>query len=136
VEGDAALVPAQRAWRVLLHGIAEPGCITVALNGVPQTVSWAYHAAREELSFAPISLAPGDRLDVRVETVAGSLLGQRDRRAEAVRHLLWNFKVDNIAVLQELDDRLPELLDGSLPLEVFANRLKGAHLNALRDVLT
>ena len=44
--------------------------------------------------------------------------------------------MSDVNTCQELDDRLDELLAGTLPLEFFAGRLKGAHLDALRTTIS
>ena len=134
-EGETALIPAQRTWRIALHGLARPERVLLRVNGVEQAVPWRYAAQVEELAFDEVSLTPADRLELRIDIRAGSLIGRRDRRADKVRKLLWNFLVSDVNTCQELDNRLPELLAGTLSLELFATRLKGAHLDALRNAL-
>jgi hypothetical protein len=134
-EGDAGLIPARRSWRIALHGLARPDRLVLRVNGVEQNVPWRYGALSEELALDELTLAPSDRLELRVEVRAGSLTGRRDRRADKVRKLLWNFLVPDVNVCQKLDDRLPELLAGALPLEQFAARLSGGQLDALRNAL-
>lgn len=134
-EGEIGLVPAKRACSIAVHGVARPDSIQVMVNGSEVPCSWEYGELLEELSLDAVTLSPTDRLEVRISVDVGDLMGGRDRRTEKIRKLLWNFKVEDVNTCQEIDDRLDELLAGQLPLELFADRLKGAHLNALRTVV-
>lgn len=138
-EGDVSLIPAQREMRLHLHGIARPDVVKLILNGVelnePLNQIWHYAETSEELEVGPVMLTPADRLELWVSVEAGALLSRRDRRAEKVRKLLWNFLVNDASTCQELDNRMNDLLAGRLPLELFANRLKGAQLDALRNTI-
>ena len=134
-QGKPGLAPARRAYGILLHGVTRPAQVAARVNGVEAGVNWEYDAAREELRIANISLTPADGLELTVAGEGGALLGKRDRRAEKVRKLLWNFQVSDVATCQELDERMDELLAGKLALESFAPRLKGAQINAIRNVI-
>jgi alpha-glucosidase (family GH31 glycosyl hydrolase) len=134
-EGELSQIPAQRTWNIALHGIARPDSVTLALNGVAQAVDWSYGAESESLEVAGISLTPSNSLELRIAVNAGSLIGRRDRRPERIRKLLWNFLVTDVNTCQELDNRIPELLSGLLPLEFFATRLSGGQMNALRETI-
>jgi hypothetical protein len=134
-EGRCELLPAQREYTLALHGVARPETVSAHINGAVVAIQWEYIPAREELRVTGIRLTPADAFELRAAVEAGSLLGRRDRRAEKVRKLLWNFQVADVNTCQELHDRVDELLAGTLPLEHFATRLKGAHLNALRDTI-
>jgi len=134
-EGETSLVPAERTYHLALHGVCRPDEVGLWINGAEMPVTWEYGETTEELSLDGVALKPGERLELRVAVQGGSLLGRRDRRADKVRKLLWNFLVSNVNTCQELDDRMGELLAGTLPLEQFANRLKGAHLDALRRTI-
>lgn len=135
VEGTRELAPARRAYRVALHGILRPETVTARVNGVAVEAAWEYGETSAELVVDGLSLTPADAFELRIATQAGSLLSRRDRRPEKLRKLLWHFLVSDVNTCQELDDRLDELLAGSLPLEFFATRLKGAHLDALRNTI-
>ena len=139
ITGDLSLVPARRAIRLHLHGMTRPDQVKLSLNGAALDggleQGWQVAEASEELIIGPLTLTPADRLELNVCVEAGSLLGRRDRRAEQVRKLLWNFLVSDANTCQELDRRVDDLLSGRLPLELFANRLKPAHLDALRSTI-
>ncbi len=134
-EGETGLAPARRTYHLALHGICRPDQVALRVNGAELPVSWEYGELTEQLSLDGVEIGPGDRLELRIAVNAGSLLGRRDRRPEKVRKLLWNFLVDDINICQELDNRMDELLGGTLPLEAFANYLNGAHLDALRRTI-
>ncbi len=107
----------------------------LSLSGSVTEQDWSYSEAFETLEIGPLTLTPAGQLELTVSVEAGSLLGRRDRRPEKVRKLLWNFLVSDADTCSELDRRLDELLSGRLPLELFANRLKPAHLYALRSTI-
>ena len=135
VEGETSLAPARRTYCLALHGICRPDQVSLRVNGAEQPASWGYGELTEELSLDGVAISPADRLELRVAVNTGSLIGRRDRRPEKVRKLLWNFLVDDVNTCQELDNRLAELLGGTLSLDLFANRLQGAHLDALRRTI-
>jgi alpha-glucosidase (family GH31 glycosyl hydrolase) len=134
-EGELTLIPARRTWRIALHGVTRPDSVALTLNGVEQTVDWSYGAESESLELDGVVLTPSDSLELRIAINAGSLIGRRDRRPERIRKLLWNFLVTDVNTCQELDNRIPELLSGLLPLEFFATRLSGGQMNALRETM-
>ena len=133
--GEIGLVPARRTYQVALHGICRPDKVVLRVNGTELPISWGYGELTEELSLDGVEIGTGDRLELRIAVNTASLLGRRDRRPEKVRKLLWNFLVDSVNTCQELDNRLDELLEGTLPLDAFANHLQGAHLDALRRTI-
>jgi hypothetical protein len=70
-----------------------------------------------------------------VSVNSGSLMGQRDRRAEKVRKLLWNFLAADVNASQAFEEHLSALLDGTLALDYFAYWFTGGQMNALRNVI-
>lgn len=127
--GEAGVLPPQRRYTLVVHGVAAPGALTLTHNGAALTPAAAYAADPETLTVEAPALQPGDTLTL---TLTASF-SARDRRAERVRRLLSAFKLDT-GLKQRLDDDLPQLLAGALPVQGYAG-LTDAQLNALEAAL-
>ena len=130
VQGDAAVVPARRAWHVSVRGIAQPARLEVRVNGTLQAVGHRYDAEQETLTLDPVALTPADTLAVTVAAGPGArLVAPRDRRAETVRTYLRAFRLD-AWLKHRLATDLPHLLAGRQSLRSYTG-LKDAQLGAL-----
>ncbi len=128
VVGDASVVPAERDYTIVLHGVVAPEAIT--LNG--RAVTAGYDAQAETLTVPVGALKPGAGVRLEVSVSAGSLRETRDRRAEAVRALLRSMRLDS-RVKGQIDGDLPLLLRGERGVERYA--LTDAQAAALAQAL-
>ena len=132
--GDAHVVPPQRAYQLVVHGIIQPDQISLTLNNqsaTPDTI--AYDPLTETLTIMVAGLKPTDALYLTISTSQTSLLSKRDRRAETIRQMLWTFKLDT-RIKAQVDHDLPDLLSGAHSLTRY--NLSDAQLSALAHVLS
>lgn len=131
--GDLEFVPGLRTVEWVIHGIIQPGQLSLQVNGkIVERPASRYDADREALTVMTGDLRPTDALQLTLATDQPSLLSTRDRRAECVRRMLRSFLVDNQVKVQ-IDGDLPRLLEGELALSRYA--LSAAQASALESVL-
>jgi hypothetical protein len=93
--GDQNVLPAQRDYGLLVHGIANPDAIQLLRNDTSLPASFHYDPLGETLTLAPIRLQPGDALRLTISRSSASLLGGRDRRREKLRKYLAAFQLES-----------------------------------------
>jgi hypothetical protein len=134
VVGDISLIPAQREYKIVLHGMVNPERVEISLNGDPYKAEFTYDSNGEMLSFASIVLTPTDSLSIVISTHGDTLLSKRDRRAEALDHMLRSFKLDTWTKAAIARD-LPAILSGEkLLIEYYG--LKDSQISALTHLLS
>ena len=129
-EGNAAVIPAQRAYRLNCYGVVTPDTVDVTVNGLSRPVEWGYDQALEKVTLGDILLAPQDTLVVLLSIRQGSLLSRRDRSVEAVRKLLHAFKLDS-DIKNSIDHEIPAIKADPSRLTRFQRHLSEAQLGAL-----
>ncbi len=134
VEGDPALIPAQRAYQIVVRGVAQPETTALMVNGALRTPSWGYDEPTETLTLAPITLTPADELALSLSVSRHSLLSKGDRSLEAVRKLLRAFRLDTGRKL-EIDRDWAQIQSSALSLRRYAG-LTDAQIAALESIFT
>jgi hypothetical protein len=131
--GDVRLVPAQRSYQFIVHGIVQPEQVTLTVNSQPVTTdARVYDPVTECLTVTAAGLQPADTLRLTASTRTPALLSKRDRRAETIQEMLRAFRLDT-RVKAEVWRDLPALLGGKRTLECYA--LSDAQAQALAHVL-
>jgi hypothetical protein len=135
-EGELSplVVPAQRTYHLVFHGLRQPDALTVQVDGAALTPTPVYAEDAGRLELGGISMTPHQRLEVSLSVAEGSLLDRRDRRSAAVERLLLAFNLGANAC-HAVYNALPAILSGRASLRQFANRLKPAQLEALETVI-
>src|SRR5262249_5638422 len=127
--GQPDLIPPQRRYELIFHGLAEPEQVAVALNGQPGApASSAYDPLAETLTVTLAAVKPTDVLRLELSTTQPSLRAQRDRREETFHARLRAFRLDS-RVKERLHRDLPGLLAGTLTLSRY--ELSDAQVSAL-----
>ena len=134
VEGDVTQVPEGRTCRLVVHGIRRPDQISVTANGAGQPIRFGYDETAEALTLEPLPLGPADALRLALSVSHGALLSRRDRRVETCRKMLHAFALD-AEVKWQIDNALPNILAGRVPLQRWGNALSGGQMAALRDAI-
>lgn len=129
-QGDTSLVPAERVYTVVVHGLRRPDRVQLTIDGHDREPAYVYDETAETLSLPDIVLAPSSELTLTCSLRAGSLLSRRDRRLETCRSMLRAFRLDT-GVKHRLDLDLPAILAHPALLMNHSADLKEAHLSAL-----
>jgi len=127
--GDASVLPAQRAYQLVVYGLAEPSGIEVEINGAAYTPATEYDSAKGTLTLSGLNLRPSDTSRFTLHAAPST----RDHRAGHVLHLLRAFHLDSW-LKQRLADDLPKLLSGELSVRGYAG-LKDSQVAAMESVL-
>ncbi|MBK8050905.1 MAG: DUF5110 domain-containing protein [Anaerolineales bacterium] len=131
--GDLSVLPMQRTYEAVIHGVVEPAQIELTINGAAALAEVVrYDAETETLSVVLGAIAPTGACEVKLSNAGEALESRRDRRAEKVRTMLRSFKVDN-QVKARIDAELPQLMAGEINLSRYA--LTGAQSEALAQVI-
>ena len=132
--GDLAQIPPQRTYRLVLRGVRQPDDVRIAINDGEHGAPFSFDDATETLTVAGVALRPADTLRLTVMVRSGTLLSRRDRRPEICRKLLRAFRTDT-EVKRQIDNDLPGLLAGCMPLQKYGRALSDAQMGALASVL-
>jgi hypothetical protein len=133
-QGDAAIIPAGRRFRLVFHSLSRPDEVEVRVNGQPVPADVAYDEVRETLIVGEIALGPGDALQVTASVKMGELLARTDHRTEACRRLLRAFRAET-GLKHRIDLALPDLIAGRGRLAQFGGELTDAQMLALAETL-
>lgn len=132
--GDTTLIPQEREHHLHFYGVAEPGQVTVMIDGATQAVNWRYDAEREVIHAEPLRLAPGAQARITIQAADGSpLLSRRDRTRETVQAMIGAFRLDSLAKAWTVE-RLDGLIAGPESLADFGMELTTAQARALLEV--
>ncbi len=151
VEGDLALVPARRTFKLVVRGVSLPDRVSLTINNAEHNLDrklerkldrvlpssgqdFSYDEQTETLAVQGVVLGPADKLALELAVGSGMLLAKRDRRLETCRKLLRAFRLDT-GIKQQIDDDLVNILQGHSSLIKHSRTLGDAHLNALQSVL-
>jgi hypothetical protein len=133
-EGDRSLVPARRAYRVIIKGVRKVDGFAATVNGAPVELSYSYDAALETMTCSGLAISPADSATVTLDVRSGSLLGMRDRTAEKVSAMLRAFDLETRAK-HGIDAGLPALMADINKLADFWVDLKDEQAIALAEVI-
>jgi alpha-glucosidase (family GH31 glycosyl hydrolase) len=131
VEGEAAFVPAQRQYTLLIRGVVEPAQVVMQINQAHCPAQTAYDPATQTLTVTAALLTPQDGLTLTL-TASGCLLSQADHRPAKVRAMLRTMPIESY-LKQQIDADLPALLSGERSMQEYAG-LSDAQVNALQNV--
>jgi hypothetical protein len=133
-QGDTRHLPAQRSFDLHFYGLRQPEQVKVWVNGVAVEAESTWDESKAQLTVASLKLSQTDRLDVELTVSDGSLLNERDRRAEKVRKMLHAFHLESI-VKQRIDLALPMLLADPNQIGQAGSYLTDSQLAALKNAL-
>ncbi|HEX7598287.1 MAG TPA: TIM-barrel domain-containing protein, partial [Polyangia bacterium] len=89
-EGEPSVLPPDRRYELVFHGLRQPDTVTVFLNGAEVG---AHRQPGAALRLDEITLSPADCLKVQLSVREGTLLSHRDHRAGQVEKLLLAFNL-------------------------------------------
>ena len=133
-QGDISLIPPERTYSLVLHGIRRPDRVQLSIGGRCRPVEYEYDETAEALSIAGIVLTPSDELTLTCSVRAGTVLSRRDRRLETCRKMLRAFRLDTDAK-HRIDQDLPAILENPALLLNHGAYLADSHLAALSSVI-
>lgn len=133
VEGDGALIPAERSYHIQVRGVSKPGKVSLAVNGVMRDVEMVYDAKTLTCSVRVDPMTPGDALELSLVAGEKTLLSDVDARPQAVRRLLTAMRI-NSWLKQVLDKDMGMLLSGERSPRVYPY-LNDAQVGALENIL-
>jgi len=133
-QGDISLVPAERTYNLVVHGIRHPDHLQLLIRGQDRLVDYTYDEVAETLSIVGIIVTPTDELTLTCGVRAGTLLSHRDRRLETCRKMLRAFRLDT-AAKHQVDQDLLDILDKPALLMNHSAYLADSHLAALSSVI-
>lgn len=133
--GDLSLIPANRSFKLSFHGIKIPDQVEILVNGSPLVKSDPAGTIfdNQGTPWIEIIMKPTDELVVILSSSADSLLDKTDHRLEHIRKMLQSFRL-NTNVKHRIDQALPRLMSGELPLYRFPE-LTESQMNALAHAL-
>ncbi len=114
--GDGSVIPAQRAYTLIVHGLARPGKVTLKVNHVERAVSSVYDAAAETLTVKAGVIYPQETLTLAVDAEAGLLMAKTDPRPAQIRRLLYHLPIDTW-LKHQIDQNITEALAGEISLD-------------------
>lgn len=131
--GDTTLLPTQREYSLVLHGINKPTKVDLLLNENSLNFKSTYKEVEEKLIISPLVMGHKDKLTLIIYTEDNNLLSKRDRREETLYQMLRSFKLDTWEKASIAAD-FPQLLSGKKFLIEYAG-LTDAQITALSNVL-
>ena len=134
VQGNTAVVPAERVYHLLWRGVREPETIELQINGKFLEAKWEYDQAHETLRIANTPLSSRDTLKVRLAVSQGSLISGRDRIEENCRKLLHAFNLDS-GIKAQIESELSAIKADPSLLARYQRHLSEAQIGALLQTL-
>jgi len=132
--GDTTLIPQERDYHLHFQGMAEPGQVTIMIDGADRAGGWRYDAEREVIDVEPLRLAAGAQARIVIVAAEGMpLLSRRDRTSETVYAMIKEFRMDSLAKVW-LASRLEELTANPERLADFGIDLSPSQMRALLEV--
>ena len=132
--GDTSLLPAQRHYTLLLHGLQQAVSIQATINGQPVSVQSSYDEAMETWMVSGIMLNSVSSLQLTITAESGRLLSRRDRTSETMLRMLKFFKL-NTGVRNNIAAHLDAILVDPTELAPYMVTLSDAQARALCEVL-
>ncbi len=132
-KGATGHLPAERVYRLHLHGIAQPGRVDVRVDGEARPVEAIYDAATETLRLAAFSAPLTAAVEVTLAVGEAGLRSRRDRAAEKCRAMLHAFRMETLAK-QALAAHLSDFLADPAFLGRFRAALSDTQARALLEV--
>jgi alpha-glucosidase (family GH31 glycosyl hydrolase) len=114
-EGERAVVPARRAYRLRLKSIQRPAGVRGAVDGAERQVDWDFDESGEILTISPVTITPGETFAIEISAGAEMLISPRDRRMEALHRYLGAFRLDTW-VKQYIERDWPRIAAGEVSL--------------------
>jgi alpha-glucosidase (family GH31 glycosyl hydrolase) len=108
-QGAVALIPAQRTYHLVIHGVVDGAAHTVSINDSPLTAESTYDAATETLHVSGIALHTGESLTFSLKTAEKSLLSRRNRQRATLLRMLRAYRLNS-----GIRNRLAEIIDAVL----------------------
>lgn len=133
VEGDRGVAPELRTYSLVIHGISEPNKITAEIDGASISFETRYDPAHETLTIDGITLAPQNKLELRLHSDT-DLLSHRDRTLETCRTMLGHFALNTTAQQQILNE-LSDIANEPKRLMRFGALLSDVQARALLQVM-
>lgn len=130
-EGDTALIPATRFFKVIIHGITVSAPFTALVNGSAISPDSTYDAETETLHIAGIALSVSDSLRIQVSKVA---FQTRDRKRETVLRLLRHFRL-HTGVRNRIAQDIDAILQNPEKLALYLLPMANSQARALFEVL-
>ncbi len=132
--GDASLIPSERIYHLVFHGIRSPEFVQATINDAPQDSATIYDERSETFTLEKIELKATDRLRVTLAVNDGALMSRRDRRSETCRAMLRAFKMPT-GLKYRIDRDLPVIFENINRLSSYGAGIKDAHIAALKSVI-
>lgn len=104
-QGATHLIPAQRTYHLVIHGVSDVASLQLSVNDSPLTAEARYATDTETLRVSGVTLATGETLSLTLASDA-SLLSRRSRQRETVLRMLRAFRLHS-----GVRNRLAETID-------------------------
>src|SRR3972149_4092316 len=93
-QGDVAVVPQQRTYRLIFHRVTRPAEVKVKINGVPHEAVTLYDETLQRFTLEVIA-APIDRVEITMRRIDQLWVARGDRREERFRQMLRTFRMES-----------------------------------------
>jgi alpha-glucosidase (family GH31 glycosyl hydrolase) len=133
VQGNPAIVPAERTYDLLWRGIREPEQVELQIGEKMLQAQWEYDPANETLRMVNLPLPCLESMKVRLAVKEGSLISGRDRLVENIRRLLHAFNIDP-NLKSQIEAELPAIKADPTLLARYQRRLTEAQIGVLWQV--
>lgn len=128
------LIPAQRRYSFMLHGVKNIGNLTVAVDGQELAVEAWYDEPTETLHVDGIELLSTATLSLVFNSDGESLLSRRNRKRETVLRMLKFFKL-HAGVRNAIGDNIDSILNDVSKLAPYLVTMEPAQSRALFEVI-
>lgn len=132
--GVVTHLPTQRDYTLKFRNLI-PADIAVRRDGVPCDCAVAYDADEATLSAGPVSVAPGETLEITVRAYGETLLAERDHRWHDCMKLLRACRL-NTELKRQLNARLSDILADPSILRDYELVLGERLARALFEIIT
>lgn len=133
VGGEARHAPAERRYRLIIHGVGRPSRVVLEVDGVEADHEFVYDEQAETLHLAETQLPRAALLRVVAASNGSDFLARRNRTEEKILDMLSAFRLDTMAK-KGIAERTAELLDDPAILADYANVLQDSHTRALLEL--
>lgn len=133
-EGSRALIPAERAIHLYIHGVREDAAITALVDGSAVSTTSDYDAQTETLRIHDLKVKPAAALRVTLRAAEPTLFARRDRKRETILRLLRAFRL-NTGVRNKLAEIVDALIANPEHIAPYLVTMSEAQSRALCELL-
>lgn len=134
-DGSRDAVPAERRYRLHVHGISHPDAVDVQSSGEKTPCDWKYDQVGEKLQIDMPPVRSSDQIMVSIEPSPSPPSERPSRSMVKCRELLSGFKLDS-ETKRGIDWALERIISDPGELLPYAVNMADSHVQALLETIT